>query len=103
MPAEDQARGQCDDHYRNVVALAGGYGLRSRATATVSTKRHAPKAALVSMIPTAPRSCDFNGRTAYASRLSLRGAAVSPGNSLGSAKVWCENGGSAALRAYDLA
>jgi hypothetical protein len=23
MPAEDQARGQCDDHYRDVVALAG--------------------------------------------------------------------------------
>jgi hypothetical protein len=23
MPAEDQARGQCDDRYRDIVALAG--------------------------------------------------------------------------------
>src|SRR5215472_5734509 len=26
MPAKDQARGQCNDHYRNVVELAGTVG-----------------------------------------------------------------------------
>jgi hypothetical protein len=26
MPAEDQARRQCDDHYRNVIVLAGAIG-----------------------------------------------------------------------------
>jgi hypothetical protein len=31
--------------------LPGRYGRRSRTTVTISTRRHAPKAALVSIIP----------------------------------------------------
>jgi hypothetical protein len=34
MPAEDQARSERDDHYRNVVSLAGAIG------ATVKGDRH---------------------------------------------------------------
>jgi hypothetical protein len=52
MPAEDQACSERDDHYRDVVSLAGAIGRRSRAAATISARGHAASAALVSIVPT---------------------------------------------------